>query len=201
MTINSPRCSRSKLPALERHRSLWEGCQGCILHESASQKVFYRGDIPCDVLFVGTAPGPTDDALGVPIRGETADTFNEVVDRSIALSPRKLSYAITNAVLCKPPIIENTIETPRPPEKEELSACSPRLSQFLALGTPKLIVNLGKIADKATLAAFTIDDVYYRTITIYDTTYMMKSDDRRREIEKAILQLSQAYQNVFGKKA
>lgn len=200
MTINIPRCSRSKLPALERHRTLWEGCQGCILHETASQKVFYRGDIPCNVLFIGEAPGPTEDALGVPFRGELADCFNEVVERSIALSPRKISYAVTNAVLCKPPIIENTIETPRPPEKEEILACSSRLNQFLALASPQLVVNVGKVADKATLAAFVIDDVYYRTITIHHPGYMVRQTDKQLEIERAVLQLSQAYQNVFGKK-
>lgn len=199
MTIPNPRCSRSLFPALEQHRDSWNNCQGCILHETAKQKVFYRGDLPCDILFVGDVPGPAEDDLGVPFIGPMAPIFNTILERSLtALLPRKLKYAITNAVLCKPPIKENTVESPREPDKEELKACSSRLASFLALGSPKLVVGVGKVADKALLQAFMSNDIYYRTLSINHPGFIERSDDKQREIERAVLQLTQALQRIFG---
>lgn len=201
MIINNPRCSRSLFPLLEQFKERWHGCQDCVLHETAKQKVFYRGDLPCQVLFIGDAPGPSEDDLGVPFIGTLADTFNTVLVRSFtALLPRKLSYAITNAVLCKPPVKENVLETPREPDKEEIRACAGRLSQFLSLAQPKLVVNVGKHADKASLQAFIVNDVYYRTVTIAHPGFIERSEDKVRETERAVLQLTQALNNVFRKK-
>lgn len=199
MTIPNQRCSRSLFPRLEQHKSNWSDCHNCVLHETAKQKVFYRGDLPCQVLFIGDAPGPSEDDLGVPFIGPLAVTFNTILERALASLPEKITYAITNAVLCKPPVKDNTLESPREPDKEEIKACSGRLSQFMILASPKLVVNVGKTADKASLQAFMANDTYYRTVTINHPGFIERSEDKVREIERAVLQLTQAFVNVFKK--
>lgn len=199
MSILKQRCSRSLFPELSLHKEKWEGCKDCILHESAKQKVFYRGDLPCQILFIGDAPGPAEDDLGIPFVGPLAPIFNQVLERGLASHPEKLTYAITNAVLCKPPVKEGTLEANRDLTSEEIKACSGRLSQFLILANPKLVVNVGKTADKATIQAFMASDTYYKTVTISHPGFIERSEDKVREVERAVLQLSQAIHNVFQK--
>lgn len=39
------------------HRAKWNNCTACSLCERRRHVVLYRGDLPCDVLFIGEAPG------------------------------------------------------------------------------------------------------------------------------------------------
>lgn len=50
----------------ELHVQTWSECSACFLSERRQNVVLARGDIPCDVLFVGEAPGPSEDIIGAP---------------------------------------------------------------------------------------------------------------------------------------
>ncbi|GAG23738.1 unnamed protein product, partial [marine sediment metagenome] len=48
----------------------WLGCTRCDLHKFRRQVVLGRGTIPAPYLFIGEAPGPTEDLRGVAFIGK-----------------------------------------------------------------------------------------------------------------------------------
>ena len=50
--------------ALDQHRQEWAKCQKCEIGAIAFKHVLGRGRLPCDVLFLGEAPGKSEDVLG-----------------------------------------------------------------------------------------------------------------------------------------
>ena len=113
----------------------WMDCKRCPLHKTARMHVLYRGAIPADVLFVGEAPGRTEDKLGKPFIGRSGQLLTTAIQR-LGLT----SYCITNIVCCIPLTDEGEI---RPPSREEAASCEPHLSQIVDLCKPRLIALLG----------------------------------------------------------
>lgn len=112
------------------------GCTRCEdLVESRSQIV--NGDGPADaaVLFVGEAPGQTEDEEGTPFVGRSGDVLDDEL-RDAGLS--RADVRITNCVRCRPP--EN-----RDPTADELANCRPYLEQEIDLVDPEVVVTLGKV--------------------------------------------------------
>ncbi|WP_336036107.1 uracil-DNA glycosylase [Halobacterium yunchengense] len=111
-------------------------CERCSdLVESRSRIV--NGDGPADaaVLFVGEAPGATEDAEGKPFVGRSGDVLDdELRDAGLA----RADVRITNCVRCRPP--EN-----RDPTSEELANCRPYLEREVELVDPEVVVTLGKV--------------------------------------------------------
>ena len=62
-------------PAAERREELVElykearACTRCPLHETRTQVVFGAGNADADLMFVGEAPGATEDQEGIPFVG------------------------------------------------------------------------------------------------------------------------------------
>ena len=137
--------SKKKKPthrALDSFLQTWRGCTLCPLHEGRSKVVLYRGMVPCDVLFIGEAPGHVEDARGVPFVGPSGKVLESIIGECL---PDELTYAITNTICCIP-MREN--RDLRPPKKEEIAACKPRLVDFINLvASPKAIVLVGKVAE------------------------------------------------------
>lgn len=137
---------------LSRHIGRWQGCQACPLGAAAANHVFYRGTVPCDILFIGEAPGEREDMLGEPFVGRAGQVLDEIISRChLKLSqdseaagfpsPKTyFTFAVTNQLCCRPP--EN-----RDPSSEEIGACLPRLQEFLALARPQHLVLLGRYAE------------------------------------------------------
>lgn len=114
-----------------------EGCTLCPLHETA-QTVCIGGDgsLLSKVLFVGEAPGETEDRQGRPFVGKAGRLLRGV------LSDFELSgvVRIENVVRCRPP-------GNRDPLKEELAACRQYLEAVIAaMPALEVIVPLGKPA-------------------------------------------------------
>ena len=109
--------------------------------------VLGRGNVPCEVLFCGEAPGESEDILGAPFVGTAGRLFDrEILAEAVQLCG-PFRFAITNLVACVP--WEHKLSsTTRDPSKEEIEACSPRLVEFYQIARPKLIVTLGELAGK-----------------------------------------------------
>lgn len=135
---------------------MWGHCRLCPLHKTRSNVVLARGELPCDYLFIGEAPGPQEDANGWPFVGRSGELLDAMITDLIK-KVGKISYAITNAVACFPHTVvgiqtESGVESGyviRPPDKAELKACQPRLADFMNIARPKTIILLGKSAVKA----------------------------------------------------
>lgn len=106
--------------------------------------MFYRGRYPCDILFIGDAPGESEDSIGLPFVGLAGNMLDTIIKESELSS---YSIGITNAILCTP-YDNDARDYIREPTKEELKNCSPRLLDLLKITSPKLIFALGKISER-----------------------------------------------------
>ena len=101
-----------------------------------------NGPLPCDVLFVGEAPGRRGAGrTGVPFSGDESGRRFEVLLAAAGL--RRDAVFITNAVLCLP---LDAVGRNRSPAARELAACSSHLAATLRAVQPSLVVTLGAVA-------------------------------------------------------
>lgn len=128
-----------------RHYGDWSPCNACKIGVIAKHKVFFRGKLPCDILFVGEAPGKTEDSVGLPFVGRAGKVLDELIKQALAGS--NLRWGITNIVACRP--CNGTGQPNRPPSSRERRNCQPRLDEILLMARPKLYVLLGKGAQEA----------------------------------------------------
>jgi uracil-DNA glycosylase len=96
-------------------------CERCPLCTGRTNVVGPGGDRDSKLVFMGEAPGATEDRLGKPFVGRAG----KILDRLLAENglPRE-NILITNAVKCRPP-------NNRRPTKEEVEACRPYLDEDL----------------------------------------------------------------------
>lgn len=138
--------ARSVWDAFRAHAERWFGCTACPLSNSRRRLVLFRGQLPCDVLFIGEAPGKSEDMSGLPFVGEAGWLLDSII-REVQDAVGEFRYAITNVVCCLPPIEETTGKV-RAPNRKEAAACSERLVEFLRIAQPRLVVALGAVASK-----------------------------------------------------
>lgn len=130
----------------EQHIERWKECQACLLHSCRTQVVFAKGSVPCDVLFIGEAPGMSEDSLGLPFVGPAGKLLDTIVGRAF-YSFKDLRYAFTNAVACYPREQKETDN--HAPPKEAIRACKKRLVEFIRIAQPRLIVLVGATAKRS----------------------------------------------------
>lgn len=129
-----------------KHAQRWKNCQECPLCTQRDKIVLARGQVPCDVLFLGEAPGMSEDTSGLPFDGPAGDKLNDIVAavrRSVELD---FVDAYCNVVACFPAEAKMT-DNHKPPQ-ESIEACAPRLQEFIELASPILIVAVGQVADE-----------------------------------------------------
>lgn len=153
------------LTPYQRHVSAWRNCDKCVLCNQRSQVVFARGSVPCKVLFVGEAPGQSEDALGQPFVGPAGKLLDHIVGDAWAdltayqaPGPKVCFY---NLVGCFPREAKGT-RNHEPPE-ESIKACGVRLQEFvLNVAKPKLIVCVGQLSESW------LEQGYKHSITLPD---------------------------------
>lgn len=129
----------------ELHVASWSDCHRCHLSETRSKIVLSRGKLPCDILFVGEAPGHGEDTVGRPFVGPAGHKLDDIVTealKSVGNPPLRLLFA--NLLACIP-IGDDGRKVESPPE-ECVRACAPRLDDLIDIAKPKLIVCVGKEA-------------------------------------------------------
>jgi DNA polymerase len=111
---------------------------GCPLAGTRTHVVFGMGNADADLMFVGEAPGATEDQEGKPFVGRAGRLLDELL-AEIGLSRREVFIA--NILMCRPP-------GNRDPLPEEIDECTPYLMRKIELIEPKVIVTLGNFATK-----------------------------------------------------
>src|SRR4051812_31803000 len=96
------------------------------------------GNADADLMFVGEAPGATEDQQGKPFVGRAGRLLDELLGE-IGLSRREVFIA--NILMCRPP-------GNRDPLPEEIEECKPYLMRKIELIEPKVIATLGNFATK-----------------------------------------------------
>lgn len=129
----------------QEHYAKWSGCTACELHKGRGKIVLARGKVPCDILFIGEAPGESEDALGVPFIGPAGKLLDQIISKSGIESLYRIAF--TNLVACFPEE-QKRDGTNAPPDKC-IRACEQRLKEFVRIAQPKVIVNVGDLAHRA----------------------------------------------------
>ena len=111
-------------------------CTGCSLYKTKTNTVFGCGNKNARVMFIGEAPGESEDKQGIPFVGPAGHLLDDML-QMIDLDRSKVYIA--NIVKCRPP-------GNRDPLGIEQDACWQWLERQIALVQPRIIVCLGRIA-------------------------------------------------------
>ena len=125
----------------QQHVEKWRDCRRCPLCEGRNRVVLARGKIPCDVVFIGEAPGESENIRGIPFDGPAGCLLDSIADRA-GLGRLRLLFA--NLVACFP-AEEKRTGSNAPPEIA-IKACLPRLRELLDMAKPRLVVCVGELA-------------------------------------------------------
>ena len=114
-------------------------CTKCRLHLTRRNAVPGEGNPRAEVMFIGEAPGETEDEQGRPFVGAAGKVLTENIEKILGM--KRDQVFITNVVKCRPP-------NNRDPADDEIAACSPYLDRQIAVIRPKVIVTLGRHSTK-----------------------------------------------------
>jgi uracil-DNA glycosylase family 4 len=110
----------------------------CPLESVRTKLVFGAGNANADLMFVGEAPGASEDQQGLPFVGRAGQLLNQLLGE---IGIQRSDVFITNVICCRPP-------GNRDPLPEEIDACKPYLYKKVELIEPKVICTLGNFATK-----------------------------------------------------
>ncbi len=115
------------------HEKWFQACK-CELKITAKQPVPGNGNPESKIVFIGEAPGKSEDEQGVPFVGAAGKFLAEMLEK---IGLKREEIYITNIVKYRPP-------NNRDPLPEEKDACRQWLHEELNFIKPKLIVFLGR---------------------------------------------------------
>ena len=133
-----PRTRRRSLAEWRRLNREIDRCRRCPLGNLRTHTVTHRGSLRPRVLFVGEAPGASEDRQGIPFVGAAGKRLDQLVSR---LGLLESEFAVVNVIKCRPPgnkLIPVAVE-----------ACRPFLARQVEFLQPIMIVPLGVAALRA----------------------------------------------------
>jgi len=125
-----------KKQELENLHKKWKEECGCELKKTATQAVSGDGSPDAEIVFIGEAPGRSEDEQGKPFVGAAGKFLNEMLE---LINLKREEVYITNIVKYRPP-------NNRDPLPEEKASCREWLLGELKIIEPSLIVFLGRHA-------------------------------------------------------
>ena len=113
-----------------------EKCEKCELHKTRRNLVFGKGSHNAKIMFIGEAPGESEDREGLPFVGRAG----KLLDKYLFHFDFTLDNVyVANILKCRPP-------NNRDPDESEQNNCIDYLRLQTKLLSPKIIVCLGRIA-------------------------------------------------------
>jgi DNA polymerase len=135
-----------KHDSLEKVAAEVRGCPLCKLARTRKNAVPGEGQLAAKIMFIGEAPGKSEDEKGRPFVGAAGRILDDLLQKA---GIERSQVFITNVVKCRPP-------NNRVPEEEEAAACRPYLDRQIALIRPKVICILGRTAYSSLLGGSSI---------------------------------------------
>jgi uracil-DNA glycosylase len=120
-------------------------CGSCELCKTRSTVVIGRGRLPCDVLYIGEAPGIVEDYYGESFVGDSGQLLDSII--KIADTKGTTRNYFTNTVLCRPTTEKNGDN--REPTKAEIQSCRTNVNKIISRAKPKIVVLTGGVAKQA----------------------------------------------------
>lgn len=132
--------------SLEKIAAEVRGCPLCKLARTRKNAVPGEGQLAAKIMFIGEAPGRSEDEKGRPFVGAAGRILDDMLKKA---GIERSQVFITNVVKCRPP-------GNRVPEEDESAACRPYLDRQIALVRPKVICILGRTAYSSLLGGGSI---------------------------------------------
>jgi DNA polymerase len=174
---------------LEALQKQAQNCHLCELSKSRQKVVFGEGNPHADLLFIGEAPGATEDSSGKPFTGRSGELLTKMIENVLQIS--RSDVYITNIVKCRPP--NNQVPTPT-----QAHTCQPYLLKQIELIKPKLIVTLGATAyhyltgDETSITKIrgTLHKQKgYTIIPTYHPSYLLRNPSAKKEVFEDLLKV------------
>jgi len=190
-----PRSAAAFLPpdrgSLDALREASKCCEGCELHERATQTVFGEGTRQAEVVFVGEQPGDYEDQQGRPFVGPAGRLLDQALQ---AAGIDRNQVYVTNAVKHFKWIPRGKRRIHQKPNQREVSACKPWLEAEISAVKPKVVVALGATAAQSLLgSAFRVSQQRGQDVrsplaphvmaTVHPSSILRAADDQTREVE------------------
>lgn len=156
-----------------------KNCKACSLSETRTNVVFGAGNRNAKLMFIGEAPGETEDLSGIPFVGRAGKLFDKFL---VAVDIPRESVYIANMLKCRPP--KN-----RDPKPEEQDLCIEYLNAQIKIIKPALIVCLGRISAMRLIKpdfkitkehGIWFDKGNYKICAVYHPSLLLR-DPRRKE--------------------
>ncbi|MBN1435837.1 MAG: uracil-DNA glycosylase [Sedimentisphaerales bacterium] len=136
---------KNKQQRLEEIAQLVSQCRKCDLAQTRIKVVPGQGNPHARLVFVGEAPGASEDEQGLPFVGRAGKLLDDIIN---AMGLSREEVFIGNILKCRPP--DN-----RDPQKEEIMNCEGFLHEQLRVIEPEIIVALGAHAARTLLQVTT----------------------------------------------
>lgn len=134
----------------------------------------------------------SEDTVGIPFIGPAGRLLDEIV----ALSGiGQFRFAFTNMIACIPKG-EDGDKVAEPPD-ESIEACSARLKEFVAIARPRLIVQVGKVAQDWTTPGYKHSIQFHETIPMVFISHpaailRAREDQKGYQKQRAVIALRDA---------
>lgn len=128
--------SDEKLKKIQYLRKQIAICTRCHLHKTRTHTVPGEGSVDADIMFIGEAPGQSEDLQGKPFVGRAGAVFDKLL-QSVGLTRGQIY--LCNILKCRPP-------GNRAPLSDEIQACVGSLDIQIKVINPKIIAPMGKFA-------------------------------------------------------
>jgi DNA polymerase len=126
----------------DRLKAVWQEARGCVkcpeLAAARQTVVFGAGNADADLMFVGEAPGRTEDERGLPFVGAAGRLLEQLLAE---IGLERSDVFIANVLKCRPP-------GNRDPHPVEIENCQGYLMRQVDLIEPRVICTLGNFATK-----------------------------------------------------
>ena len=160
-------------------------CTKCSIRSQCTQTVFGTGYFGARVMVIGEAPGKEEDLSGKPFQGRAGRLLKQWLINDLNWPINDLY--ITNILKCRPP-------NNRDPFTIEKNNCINYLRKQMALGMPKYLLSVGKIAANTLLNTkfpakdlvgkwhtYTQDNLSIPLFTIYHPAFILRPNGQPYE--------------------
>lgn len=141
-------------------------CKKCRLWKTRKNPVVGEGNLRAKIIFIGEAPGASEDEEGRPFCGRAGKILNELFKKALI---RPEDVYITNILKCRPP--KN-----RDPKKDEISACSSFLERQINIIRPKIVCPLGRYSAKFIFEKYKIQKSFQPISKIHGNIFLGKGE-------------------------
>lgn len=192
--LDKKQAPKDTVKCLEELKNEVEKCHACDLYKTKKHYVFGEGNPNANLMFIGEAPGASEDEQGIPFVGRAGQLLNDLL-KEIGIDRQEVYIA--NCLKCRPP-------NNRDPQENELKACRHFLDKQIELIKPKIIITLGRFALSQLLGndkkitqsrGLVFKQQMYTVIPTYHPAYLLRNP---KAIEVFINDLKTAKQHLGG---